>query len=142
MKINIIIITALMFTMLACGQKKQKAEQQLMVTKVMAVHDEIMPEMDRITYLQNQLSAKIESIDETEIDAEEQIAELEQAKEDLKQAHEAMMHWMRNLKKNQDLEVLPHDEAMEYLLQEYNNINGIKQLMEESIANAESHVQS
>jgi glutamyl-tRNA reductase len=57
--------------------------------KTIAIHDSVMPKMSNINDMISKLEQKKDSLSESK--------KVQAAKEDLKQAHDQMMNWMKNL---------------------------------------------
>jgi len=57
--------------------------------KTIAIHDSVMPKMSKINDMISELEQKKDSLSESK--------KVQAAKEDLKQAHDQMMTWMKNL---------------------------------------------
>ena len=57
--------------------------------KTIAIHDSVMPKMSKISDMISKLEQKKDSLSETK--------EVQTAKEDLEQAHDQMMTWMKDL---------------------------------------------
>ena len=57
--------------------------------KTIAIHDSVMPKMSNINDMISELEQKKDSLSESK--------KVQAAKEDLKQAHDQMMTWMKNL---------------------------------------------
>jgi hypothetical protein len=145
-KINIILI-AVLVGLLSCNQDKNKiySESEKIYKESIKVHDEVMPLMGKIMDLQQILKNKKEEItDEAKID------QINITLQNLENAHNTMMYWMRNLtpipeepKDDSDLSNLPSQEEMlkiqERSLEE---IKKVKKAILESIDKAETLISS
>lgn len=112
-------------------QKVSDLEEQ-----VIEVHDEVMPRMGTLVSLKEQLESeniKLESSEQA--GAQDQVIVNSLVMENLDTAHESMMDWMRNFQ-GVDLGGDPNAN-LEYLQEELDNINMIKQQVEDAIAAAE-----
>ena len=145
-KINIILI-AVLLGLQSCNPDKNKmySESEKIYKESIKVHDEVMPLMGKIMDLQQALKNKKEEItDEAKID------QINITLQNLENAHNAMMYWMRNLtpipaepKDDPDLSNLPSQEEMlriqERSLEE---IKEVKKAILESIDKAETLISS
>jgi regulator of replication initiation timing len=113
---------------LACTDQKKEAQDRLF-DEVMAIHDSIMPAMRDITNLQKEVKARLDELDST---AQIEENRLQMERQRLDSAHNAMMEWMRAFEK--DFEGKTHEEVMEYLENQKERIQGVEQMMEESIS--------
>ena len=124
---------------------------QTIYAEAIAVHDEVMPRMDEIMQLRQKLQLRVESMQEqTEEDYADSLQQMQTAIQNLRNADEAMMQWMRSVQK-----VPGADETSEYQdelnatvltdtvgliqrqLAQKDAIQEVKQQMEQSIAEAE-----
>lgn len=131
--ISVFILTLLLIA--SCNEKKDNTRDELL-KKVMAVHDDIMPKMGDLMKYQKQLKAKIDELKEA--DAEENEAKIEalaQAVKDLENSHEGMMDWMRNFDRNFEDKV--EEEVMKYLDDQMTKIEGVGQMTNTALKNAE-----
>ena len=95
---------------------------------VMGIHDEIMPKMQDIFNMKTILKDKL-SIREVNSDSIQLIIE------ELEQAEERMMDWMRSFRPDQ---TLGHDSLMQYYRSEKKKIEKVKDEMEISIEKAKT----
>lgn len=106
--------------------------------EVMAIHDEVMPEIGALRALTEKLEAKQTTLEND--NKKRQVVELEELKQqiaDLKKADKAMFDWMKDYGKN----VKPNLEgdkakAIELLEAEMPKIEKVKAMMESSMAAA------
>lgn len=129
-----------LFWLLSCGPDKKTEDREALYKSMMEVHDEVMPEMGTISNLQKQIKEKLEGLDDNAETYEVEKTELEALHQDLKKAHDGMMMWMRQLKRGNDLEQMPHDEVIAYLKDEYDKISEVKDMMLQSIENAKNYL--
>jgi hypothetical protein len=129
-----------LFWLLSCGPDKKAEDREALYKSMMEVHDEVMPEMGTISSLQKQIKEKLEGLDENDENYMAEKNELESLHQELKNAHDGMMMWMRQLKRGNDLEQMPHDEAIDYLKDEYEKISQVKDGMLQSIENAKNYL--
>ncbi len=127
------ILPVLSFVVLSlvwsCGEKKQ--DNQALYDEVMKVHDEVMPKMDDIYKLKQELKKQISDtpnlVDEKRRTIEATILKLDSASE-------AMMVWMRNFNPLPDS--LGEDKAREYLEDQQEKIEKVKDEMLDAINKA------
>ena len=87
---NILLGLILSLSILACKDEKKSTEMEADISKmeeVMAIHDEVMPEMSTIGKLVAELKPRADST--------EMGQKYDRAMKDLQDAHKAMMDWMR-----------------------------------------------
>lgn len=111
---------------------KQENKVEKMKAEVMAVHDDVMPEMGNLMNLKSQLKEKISSLDSLEGLAN--LEELNLLIQNLEEADEAMMDWMRNYKDPSG--EMTEDQALEYLKEKIKSIKEVKQKINTSKAEA------
>ena len=126
-------------------------QAQTIYAEAIAVHDEVMPRMDEIMQLRQKLQLRVESMQEqTDEDYADSLQQMQTAIENLQQADQAMMQWMRSVQK-----VPGADETSDYQdelntteltdtvgliqrqLAQKEAIEEVQQQMEQSIAEAE-----
>ena len=134
-------LSALIFLsfFLGCTGSRESNQQKLqkgIYDEVMAIHDEIMPKMSKIMTLEKDLESLIQ--DSLVQKNPEQIKEIESQIARLKDADEAMMHWMRNFQVNH--EGWPHDSIMSYLSKEKDEVSKVRDQMLDAISGAEELV--
>ncbi len=136
---NFIFIIVICFTSILFNCKEEKSlvtpTKSNQMQEVMAIHDEIMPKMSSISTLVATLKAKLDSGEGT--------AEHKKAMEDLQNAHEAMMVWMRefgdNFNSEEILEGKPLNTEKQTLLNlEEKKIEIVKDKINASIAAAKT----
>lgn len=89
----------------------EQSDNDKLMEEVMAIHDEVMPEMGSIRRTRKALLDKLENT------ADEEVGKVLQDQADkLDESHEAMMVWMRQFNPNQDEGV--SDSAYHVYLQE------------------------
>jgi len=101
----------------------------------MAVHDEVMPEMQTIGQLVSELQPLVDSTATGQ--------EYAQAVDDLKAAHKSMMDWMSGFGKRFDSEEIMQGKALSeekqaWLLEEEIKVKAMKKQVDSSIARAKS----
>ncbi|UXX78847.1 hypothetical protein N7E81_15935 [Reichenbachiella carrageenanivorans] len=127
----------LLLTVVGCGSEKK--EQQALFGEVMLVHDDVMPKMDKLRGLAQELSQQADSlIADSLADHSTQVAEIRSLSEQLTNANEGMMVWMRNFEQIED--GTPHDEAMQYLTEQRKLIQQVKDDMLNAKKEAEAYL--
>tara|TARA_R100001369_G_scaffold77371_1_gene106728 strand:+ start:1324 stop:1656 length:333 start_codon:yes stop_codon:yes gene_type:complete len=106
---------------------------------VMAVHDEVMPKMGTISKLVSQLDEKITN----DTSSDNYVA----AREDLKEAHKAMMDWMKGFGDRFDGDEILNGKALteekqKWLDEEEAKVKALKDQINSSIKQAEDLLQS
>ncbi|RIV44061.1 MULTISPECIES: hypothetical protein [Flagellimonas] len=134
-KILSLSVLALSLSIISCKEEKKTPEGPTQMERVMAIHDEVMPEMGKLGKLVGQLKAKV---DTTEVGQQ-----YEAAMKDLQEAHVSMMDWMKEFgdRFNSD-EILNGKELTEqkqkWLNEEEEKVQVVKDQINNSIAKAEA----
>jgi hypothetical protein len=143
-KISFVVVVGIMSILWSCGQKThdhehpqhgggQSGGNQALYDEVMKVHDEVMPKMNDIYKLSEQLKKRL-------ADAPDMVAEKKQETEStilqLDAASEEMMVWMRNF--NPIPDSLGEDKARDYLEKEKVKVNQVKADMLKAIEQAKA----
>lgn len=121
------------------GGSKDKKEKELQ-EEVMAIHDEIMPEMSRLEKLSQKLDSVKNSMRSKDNASSSKIEKIEKQKQDLSEAHKSMMQWMRNYERPSD--TMEHQQVIEYLEEEKTKIQDVKEKFNSSIKQAEATLNS
>ncbi len=111
------MLLGLLTCMWGCGQKSNPE----LYDEVMKVHDEVMPKMNDIYKLKEDLKKQIASPSDI---GEEKKKKIESTIVELDSAGESMMVWMRNFNPLPDS--LGEDKAREYLENEREKVNKVK----------------
>jgi len=145
MKFNLIVLFAGIFFMTSCSKKGGHEHHESEATsddpnealyiQVMAIHDEVMPKMDDLYRLKKELQDKISSSKELTVDKKEQ---LKQIISSLDSADHLMMNWMHKFKPLPDS--AGQEAAREYLENEMEEINKVKELTNESVQKAKTEL--
>jgi hypothetical protein len=116
-KINFILIVILIYTLACCqnqGKNKTYKESEEIYKSAIEIHDEIMPMMGEIMKLQSALKSKKEGISD-----DESFEKINIVLQKLENAHNSMMHWMRNITpipdisdNDSDLSTYPSEDEM------------------------------
>ena len=112
-----------------CGQKTR--DNQTLYDEVMKVHDEVMPKMDNIYQLKQELKKQMADSSNLKVEKRKTI---EAAILRLDSASESMMVWMRNFNPLPDS--LGEEKARAYLEDQQEKINKVKKEMLEAIEEA------
>lgn len=128
MKKLLLLCTVSLF-LLACGQDKVVIKE--LDDKAVEIHDAVMPKMGEIIELKGELRAKLESMDSTQVEAQDAHTK---ALEALEVAEQGMKDWMHGY-------VVPdYKKSLEELKPlvegQLAAIEVVERQMEESIANA------
>ena len=86
-------------------------------SQVMAIHDEVMPKMGEVNRLSQELRKEIDAQQARGDASEAQMAEMQEAADQLSQANEAMRSWMRNYSRDyvKEKEHMTEEERIAYL---------------------------
>lgn len=140
-----VILITVCFLAWGCGQKSQDHHDhhagddtelegnQALYDEVMKIHDEVMPKMNDIynikEELKNQIANTPDMLDEKKKEIEATISKLDSASE-------GMMAWMRNFNPLPDS--LGEDQAREYLENEMEKVKKVKEDIQQALEKAES----
>lgn len=129
-KVEILIAIAFLSIITACNQKNRVEKLK---AEVMAIHDEVMPEMGTLMNLQKELKDKISDLDTTDKSMADSLRRLVKQ---LEEADEAMMQWMRNYKDPSP--EMSEEKALEYLESKKESITEVKNKINASKAAAQA----
>lgn len=122
---NIYLISIAVLAITAsCNQTTESVKD--LEAEVMSIHDEVMPKMGTLMNLKKQLKVKVNELDSGS-NKRDSLTLLIQG---LEEADEEMMQWMRNYKKPS--EEMSDEHAIEYLKQEKNKIEEVKEKINSS----------
>ena len=127
---NLLFLPLAFLLVVGCTSKTETLKDE-----VMAIHDEVMPRMQDIMNLKKQARQQIDSLSSDTLSQDARIEELEQLIQELEEADEAMMGWMRAYKRNFEGS---DEEYMEYLMGEKQKIQQVRDEMMEAINEAEA----
>ena len=113
------------------GDAIEEGPNQALYNEVMKVHDEVMPKMNEIYALQEELKNQIANTPEM---VEEKKQEIEAAIAKLDSANEGMMVWMRNF--NPLADSLGEEQAREYLENEMEKVKKVREDIKEALEKA------
>ena len=101
---------------------------ETLTKEVLEVHDKTMKQMGTMAKLRTRLKEEWKTANDT--------AAYYNAYEDLKQANEDMMDWMRNFKDPEEQD-WPEEQKVEYLQEQKQKIDGVEEYIESSIEKAQ-----
>ncbi|MHA6248294.1 hypothetical protein ACXYMU_10185 [Pontibacter sp. CAU 1760] len=130
------ILLALPALLWACSPDKKQEEDQagMLETEVMAVHDEAMAKMGDLYKMRRSLRSLRDTLAVRQADSAT-LKTLQQQIDDLNQADEVMMGWMRNY---QAPDSLQQKEAVLYLEQELKKVKRVKIVMDSTLGAAQT----
>ncbi len=136
-KYILLIVTLVMGLAIGCKENKkpEASSETSQMKEVMAIHDEVMPEMGKIGRLVADLRKKV--------DSGQGNATHKKAMEDLQDAHKTMMNWMQGFGDYFDSEEILDGKALtpakQLLLdKEEEKVKIVKEKINSSIAKAEA----
>lgn len=113
----------------------EEAQQDSLFKAMMAIHDDVMPEMDRMYRLRRRASTLADSL-QNQPDIPISADSLRALAQRVEKAEEAMMNWMRS--NDFQFEGMSHSEIMQKLEEEKENISVVREQMLSSIEEAEA----
>jgi len=132
-----LFIAALAIAVWSCGNSASSDEEQFyqLLDEVMEVHDEMMPQMGKLSELRQNLEESAN---------EDNVVQYKNAAADLEAAHKSMMDWMKNFGevfpyKEDRLEGMNEDqikESIELMKEQKAAVNAMKEEMVSSMENA------
>lgn len=140
-------IIVLLGTLVSCSGKNNQTSSSIahgavpnelkpLYEEILAVHDEVMPELNTISSLQEQMKNKLDELRSTPADTEA-LKEANRILGDLNKAENAMWSWMHNFSK---LDSIPVGEKSAFLEVEKMSVNSMKELMLTSIEQAKAYL--
>lgn len=130
MKKHFIRIAMPLLLLTACNTGSTEATQQEeLETDVMAIHDDAMAKMGDIYKLRRSFRSLRDTLAAQQTDTAT-LQALQQQIDELNQADEVMMVWMRNY---QAPDTLQHEQAMAYLQQELQKIKRVQTVMDSTM---------
>lgn len=133
-----LILLAIPILIIACNSDKK--EQQALFEEVMLVHDEVMPKMGNLRALSTELSSLAELFEQDTLldDRTQKVKEMRELAENLMDANEGMMEWMRQFEQVE--EGTPHGEVIKYLNEQREEIQKVRDDMINSEEQAEKYL--
>lgn len=137
MRLNLIFLSLALF--LSCQENPKDSEKYAQMERILAIHDEVMPEMGTISGLISQI--------EPMYAADSSKVSYAKATEQLKQANGAMMQWMMDFSEDFTTDEIMGktkiDQAKQADLDRYeDSANRLKNQMLSAIKNAENLLKS
>jgi len=137
MRLNLIFLSLALF--LSCQENPKDSEKYAQMERILAIHDEVMPEMGTISGLISQI--------EPMYAADSSKVSFAKATQELKQANGAMMQWMMDFSEDFTTDEIMGktkiDQAKQADLDRYeDSANRLKNQMLSAIKNAENLLKS
>ncbi len=137
MRLSLFFLSLLLF--FSCQENPKDSQQYAQMSRILAIHDEVMPEMGTISGLIGQLEPKFL--------ADSTLVNYGAAVEDLKQANGAMMQWMMDFSEEFTTDEIMGktqiDEQKQELLDRYeDSANRLKDQMLGAIEKAQETLKS
>lgn len=149
---NLLYTTLIAFSILACGPANKTEETKEVGSPidkaemaVMAVHDEVMPQVETMMKLKKQVNAQIAKLDSLEATPTERVrADEEQTQgrlivRHLTEADSLMFGWMNGYN-GDTLKKLPEDDALRYLDGQQKKVDDVKAKIKQSIEQAKTYL--
>ncbi|QRR01569.1 viral A-type inclusion protein [Dyadobacter sandarakinus] len=140
------ILPLLLMTTLACSNQAEKDKVADLEAEVLAIHDEVMPQMDAIMSLKAKLSKKIQNMDSLQNEgissntvAGERIKAVD-LNQKLSDADKLMMDWMHAYR-GDSAKKLKGAEATAYFEKEREKILQVKQVTLKSVQDAKTFLE-
>ena len=135
MKKNAILLLVMISLTLSCKNEPKETKKLTRMERVIAVHDEVMPTMGAIGKLISALETKVDS---SVIGKQNKIA-----KDDLEEAYNYMMDWMKGFGERFDSEEILEGKTLskqkaDWLIEEEEKVNIMRDKINSSIAKAEA----
>ncbi|PCJ95436.1 MAG: hypothetical protein COA50_09540 [Flavobacteriaceae bacterium] len=135
MKKSILLSILALGILISCKEEKKQLEEPTQMEQVLAVHDEVMPQMGTISKLVGELNGLADST-ETGL-------KYETAKRDLQAAHKTMMDWMQGFGDRFDSDEILNgkeltEEKQKWLNEEEKKVNALQEEINSSIKRAEA----
>lgn len=146
---SLVKIVSLVFLIVASSCKEESEEAKAFdaqMKETIQIHDDVMPKMSSINNLITKLEAKQQELEQAEEVDTEQVEMYQGAINNLKDAHDLMMSWMKNFSDsfsrteiNQGLTTTDADSIkskLETLEVQYKSAKAMKEGINEAIGNA------
>lgn len=115
----------------------EERAKKALYDEVMEIHDAIMPRMDDIMQLKGDLREQLDQLKEaTDAVTAEKSKAIEEIIQQLEDADEGMMNWMRNFRPLEDSTT--YEDAIQYLEEQKKGIEEVKVKMEEAMEAAKN----
>ena len=142
MKIKYLSISIVLFLTMSCGGGENsdngneiisiEEQRNEMFQEVIKVHDDVMPKMEDIIGLQDQIRIMMDSLLEVDSTSVE-LSNLKEMNFKLNAADKSMMNWMREFDVEMNSDEVNQDEAIEYFTNEMNKIKEVKVIVDTNI---------
>lgn len=130
MKKQLVQIALPLLLLTGCNSGSSEATQkEELEANVMAIHDEAMAKMGDIYKLRRNFRSLRDTLEAQQADTVT-LQAIQQQIDELNQADEVMMVWMRNYKAPDSLQ---HEQAMTYLQQELQKVERVQTVMDSTI---------
>ncbi len=128
--LNKILICSLLITGLwSCSQAEEKLSEELQ-TKVLGLHDELMPKTEELISLQKQLDSLSKGKDTVHVN---------KLKRALAKSDQAMMDWMHHFSVD-SLSQMDIKSKIEYLGKQYKDLQDLQKLTDSSLHAAKAYL--
>jgi len=127
LKLSLMLFT---FLMISCESKDKEIEK--LKSETIAIHDEVMPKMDKIMNLKKSLRMELDSV------SNDESTNIRGLIISLENADKAMMNWMRNY--DPQMKDMSEDEKIEYLKNQKASIQEVSEQMKSSISEVDSYL--
>ena len=104
--------------------------------EILAVHDEVMPEMTRLSGYQNAIADEIRLL-KSDPDNMDQVRQLNQLLGELNKAEDAMMTWMHNFSR---IDSISESEKAQFLENEKHSVTDMRNLVLRSLQSAKDYL--
>lgn len=131
MKIRSIFLSFCLFSLLlACESENTQLKEE-----VIAIHDEVMPHMEKLKSLQKQFTEKAEQLAvEDSAAQQDQILDLRNTSDELGEAYDGMFGWMRQFEPERDERT--EEEFNAYLKEQKVLVEKVKQDINKALEKA------
>lgn len=133
-----VYLMALLLVVLIPACAGEEEEKDALKSEVNEVHDEAMGKMGTLVRLQKQLTQVADSLqNDSTSDHSQQVSEIRNTITGLKAADVQMMDWMHRYSEALS-DSMPHEEEMEFLTREKQNMEDVRKNMNAAIDKAEA----
>ena len=123
----------------ATAETKVSKTLEPLYNHILAVHDEVMPDMQNLTNLQGQMRSVLDTLRaQTPID-NTALSEANRILGGLNRAENAMWNWMHHFAK---LDSIPEGDKERFLLTEKTSVETMKELVQESMQIAQKYLET
>lgn len=130
------LFVLLLITACNSSQREEQTQEKVLQTKLLKVHDRIMPEMESITHKETALNQALKTMrDEKQtnklLDTTAGSIHIRESLSMLKAADDSMMNWMSKL--DLDFSHKNHKQIMAYLSLNYNQVGQIDSAVKKAL---------